>query len=63
MPEETIDYKAFATRIRAQVLRMIHRAQSGHVGSSLSIADILAVLYGRILNVDPARPDCLCCSR
>jgi len=57
MPENTIDYKAFSTRIRAQVLRMVHRAQSGHLGSSLSIADILAVLYGRILNVDPAQPD------
>jgi transketolase len=57
MPEENIDYKALATRIRVDILRMVHRARSGHIGSSLSVADILAVLYGRILNVDPARPD------
>jgi len=36
---------------------MTHRGHSGHVGSMLSMADILAVLYTRILKVDPARPD------
>lgn len=46
-----------ATRIRAHVLRMTHHANSSHVGTSLSMADLLAVLYGRILRVDPARPD------
>lgn len=30
---------------------------SSHVGSVFSMADILAVLYGRVLNVDPKRPD------
>lgn len=46
----------FARSIRIDVLRMIHRARSSHVGSCFSIAEIIAVLYGRILNVDPARP-------
>ncbi len=46
-----------ATRIRSHVLRMTHRAQSSHVGSCLSIADLLAVLYGGLLHVDPCRPD------
>lgn len=36
---------------------MIHRAQSSHVGTSLSIADLLAVLYAGVLRVDPSRPD------
>jgi transketolase len=36
---------------------MTHRARSSHVGTCLSIADILAVLYGEVLHVDPARPD------
>jgi transketolase len=36
---------------------MTHRGKSGHVGSMLSMAEILAVLYGRILRVDPKRPD------
>ncbi len=38
--------------IRAQVLRMTHRAQSSHVGSSLSVVELLMVLYRDILHVD-----------
>lgn len=49
-------YKTLATQIRVHVLRMIHRAKSSHVGSSLSEADLLAVLYGGVLRVDPSRP-------
>ena len=36
---------------------MTSRAKSGHVASSMSMADILAVLYEKILHIDPARPD------
>ncbi|MGC1830154.1 MAG: transketolase [Candidatus Acidiferrales bacterium] len=43
--------------IRRNTLAMIHRAKSSHAGSALSMADLLAVLYARILRVDPARPD------
>jgi len=45
-----------ARRIRMQVVRMTHEAGSSHVGTSLSMAEILAVLYGAKLRVDPARP-------
>ena len=45
-----------ARRIRTQVVRMTHEARSSHVGTSLSMAEILAVLYGAELRVDPARP-------
>ncbi len=45
-----------ARRIRMQVVRMTHEAGSSHVGTSLSMAEILAVLYGAMLRVDPARP-------
>lgn len=41
-----------AKRIRAHVLNMTYRAKSSHVGSSLSITDIMAVLYQDILKVD-----------
>jgi transketolase len=51
------DYKALARNIRRHVLRMTSRSKASHVGSSLSMADLLAVLYGGILRVDPARPD------
>lgn len=46
-----------ALRIRRHVLYMTHRANASHVGSCLSIADLLAALYDGVLRVDPARPD------
>lgn len=36
---------------------MVHRAGAPHIGTCLSVADILAVLYGLVLRVDPGRPD------
>jgi transketolase len=36
---------------------MTHGGQSGHVGSMLSMAEILSVLYERILRIDPANPN------
>jgi transketolase len=47
---------AFANRIRRRVLEMICRAKSSHIGSVYSAVDILAVLYDKILRLDPARP-------
>jgi len=46
-----------ARRIRRRVLEMICRAKSSHIGSVFSSVDILAVLYDKILHIDPARPD------
>lgn len=46
-----------ARRIREHCVRMTSRANASHVGSALSAADLLAVLYGRILLCDTARPD------
>jgi transketolase len=43
-------------RIRRHCVEMTGRANAAHIGSSLSMADLLAVLYGRILRFDPARP-------
>lgn len=50
-------YEELATKIRVHALRMTHNAQSSHIGSCLSIADILAVLYGGVLNVKPEEPN------
>jgi transketolase len=46
-----------ARTVRGHCLCMTHRGKSGHVGSMLSMAEILAVLYKRVLRVDPQRPD------
>lgn len=51
------DLRALARALRAHSLRMVHRANASHIGSCLSIADVLAVLYGDVLRVDASRPD------
>jgi transketolase len=53
---QKFDTVALAQRIRLDVVRMTNRGKSSHVGSALSIADIVATLYGAALNVDPAHP-------
>jgi transketolase len=46
-----------ARKIRLQALQMIYRAKSSHLGSAYSMADLLAVLYGGVLRIDPQKPD------
>jgi len=43
--------------LRADIIRMIAAAGSGHPGGSLSAIDLLAVLYARHLRHDPKTPD------
>jgi transketolase len=45
--------EALARQIRRDVLMMTHRSGASHVGASLSMADLLAVLYGEVLRIDP----------
>ncbi len=45
-----------ARRIRVHAVRMTSSGQSSHVGSILSMADIMAVLYGKELRVNPTNP-------
>jgi transketolase len=45
-----------ARAVRGHALRMTHRARASHIGSCLSIADILTVLYTDILRHNPAAP-------
>jgi transketolase len=50
------DTQELAQRIRRHVVEMTHRGNSSHVAAGLSMADIVAVLYGRIMNFDPTKP-------
>jgi transketolase len=47
---------SLATRIRQMILQQSMRAHVGHIGSALSIADLLAALYGEVLEI-PAADD------
>lgn len=51
-----IDSTELASRVRLHALRMTSGGGSAHIGSVLSMADILAVLYSDILRVDPKNP-------
>ena len=54
---EIKELELMAAKGRLLAVEAVHRAASGHPGGSLSIMDALAVLYGRVMRVDPARPD------
>lgn len=45
-----------AAKIRRWSLEEVYSAQSGHIGGSLSIAELLAVLYWQELAIDPENP-------
>lgn len=51
-----MDYVAFSKEIRIKTLKMIYKAKASHIGSCFSMIDILAVLYGGILRIDPKDP-------
>jgi transketolase len=50
------DTRVFAQRIRVHALRMTSMSGGSHIGAIFSCADILAVLYGGVLKVDPKEP-------
>ncbi|MDD2958592.1 MAG: transketolase [Lachnospiraceae bacterium] len=49
--------KAIAHDIRVDIIESLHCAGSGHPGGSLSIAEILSVLFFREMNIDPEKPN------
>ena len=46
-----------ARRARRNCLELVYAAHASHIGSALSIIDIVAVLYDEILNVFPDNPE------
>ncbi len=51
------DPKVLAWLIRRNGVEMTHLSRGSHIGSVLSVAEIIAVLYTGVLNVDPGHPD------
>ncbi|MBF0098488.1 MAG: transketolase [Magnetococcales bacterium] len=48
--------RLLANTMRVLALQMVTRAKASHIGSALSIMDMVAVLYAEILSVDPGNP-------
>ena len=54
--KELIALKNKATELRIRVIDMIWKAQSGHPGGSLSVADFVTACYFHFMRVDPNNP-------
>lgn len=48
--------EVLAANIRIDTIEAIRKVGAGHIGGSLSIVELLAVLYGKQLNYDPKNP-------
>jgi len=49
-------YQELSRKVRLIILDMIHKTRSPHIGSSLSIVEVLVALYFKILNISPKDP-------
>lgn len=50
------ELEELARRVRVGIIEGTYNAKSGHPGGSLSVADILTVLYFNQMNIDPKDP-------
>ncbi|MDR1318073.1 MAG: transketolase [Treponema sp.] len=55
-PSEFPELEALSREIRKKTLYAIGKLGVGHIGGALSIADILALLYGKEMRYDPKNP-------
>lgn len=56
--EQTVQQlEQVARELRVDILKMLHRSQSGHTGGSLSAIDIMTCLFFHRMKHDAARPD------
>ncbi len=52
-----LDSKEIALRSRVSCLKMINHAKAAHLGSSLSVIDILSVLFVKTAKIDKSNPE------
>ena len=57
IPKKMKDSNALIKEIRLDILKMINKGSSSHIGSALSCVDLLVALYTQYLNVDPNNPE------
>ncbi|MEG0869157.1 MAG: transketolase [Hafnia sp.] len=51
------EVQRYATEIRVETLKALTNLGFGHYGGSMSVVETLAVLYGAVMNIDPADPE------
>jgi transketolase len=57
MSSPTFAPALLAQRVRRDVLNMVAQAKASHVGSCFSCTDIIAALYGEVMNFKPDAPE------
>ncbi len=57
MPTRIDELKAKAKEIRIELLKLIHKAGSGHPGGSLSATEIMVALFYHHMRYDAKKPD------
>jgi len=55
--QEILELEKFALEIRLNAIKSLDNLGFGHYGGCLSIVEALAVLYGKVMNIDPKNPD------
>lgn len=50
------ELKEFAIKIRIEAMKSIGNLGVGHIGGTLSVAEVLAVLYGEVMKINPENP-------
>jgi transketolase len=53
---ETLALNTLARQVRQDIVEMVYRAGSGHLGGSLSAVEILLSLYFEQMNLRPEDP-------
>jgi transketolase len=56
MKRDLAELREKALSIRRKIIKIIHATKSPHIGSCLSIVEILVVLYFRFLKISPGNP-------
>jgi transketolase len=53
---ETEKYEKIASELRREILDLIYKTKSPHIGCSFSMVELLTALYFKVLKVDPKNP-------
>lgn len=57
MSTELKELAIFSKKIRIAAMEALEKIGAGHIGGVMSMADLMAVLYGEVMQIDPKNPD------
>ena len=52
-----VELEELARKCRVEIVKMVHRAQAGHPGGSLSEIDLISALYANYMRIKPDEPN------